>query len=122
MFFDNLNVAKMFPSSNGQDAGLSSRKRRFNSGREHQYFGDVAQLDGHLFCKQANAGSSPAISTNQSRFGVAAAHFVWGKAGVSKTKFIWSAPAEPLALRASVGLVFRIQQARPTAVAIIQSR
>jgi hypothetical protein len=32
----------------------------------------VVQLDGHLFCIQAHAGSSPAISTNQSRFSVAA--------------------------------------------------
>ena len=55
-------LPQLFPSSKGQDSGLSSRECRFNSGRECH--GDVAQAS-RAFASHANdMGSTPIVSTN----------------------------------------------------------
>ena len=46
--FESRGLPHSFPSSNGEDSGLSSRECRFNSGREHH--GDVAQRAEHSPC------------------------------------------------------------------------
>ena len=52
----------LFPSSNGEDRGPSSRVCRFKSGRERH--GDAARSRERLPCKQEGVGWTPTVSTH----------------------------------------------------------
>ena len=52
-----------FPSSNGEDGGLSSRRCRFDSGRECHVTRGSSSTDRALALQAKGAGSNPAFST-----------------------------------------------------------
>ena len=68
----------MFPSSNGQDGGLSSRRCRFNSGRECQP--GCSSVDRAIALQAKDAGLNPAVSTNSSRCSAAGQRAPFGTA------------------------------------------